>query len=219
MTEGLFRTWCGPLPDVSHLQALLAPDASEAPGSRSRTVPAAHGASEGVPQTRGPSSSETDRCRVGREVDLALAIFNVGAGLGVLAAGAALAYLAWQTTPLIRESRALTADLRRLARLTETEIGPLLGHARELASNVEVLSEDVAVKLDRVTDLMNSLQQGLDTGQVTAIARIEEQPRVEEAPRWETPYQESRPFWEDYPRPAEPAPVESGETREERSGS
>ena len=47
-------------------------------------------------------------------MDLALAIFNIGAGLGVLAAGGALVYLAWQATPLIRESRALTADLRRL---------------------------------------------------------------------------------------------------------
>ena len=49
-------------------------------------------------------------------MDVALAIFNIGAGIGVLAAGGALVYLAWQTTPLIRESRALTADLRRLTR-------------------------------------------------------------------------------------------------------
>ena len=41
-------------------------------------------------------------------MDVALAIFNVGAGLGVLAAGGALVYLAWQMTPLIKESRALT---------------------------------------------------------------------------------------------------------------
>ena len=52
-------------------------------------------------------------------MDLALAVFNIGAGLGVLAAGAALVYLAWQTTPLIRESRALALDLRRLARTTD----------------------------------------------------------------------------------------------------
>ena len=45
------------------------------------------------------------RCRVA-PMDLALAIFNIGAGLGVLAAGGALVYLAWQATPLIRESRA-----------------------------------------------------------------------------------------------------------------
>jgi hypothetical protein len=93
---------------------------------------------------------------------LALTIFNIGAGLGVLAAGGALVYLAWQTTPLIRESRALTADLRRLTRVTDQELRPILAHARELAGNAEVLSEDVAVKLERLSDLMNSLQASLD---------------------------------------------------------
>ena len=52
-------------------------------------------------------------------MDVALAIFKIGAGIGVLAAGAALVYLAWQTTPLIKESRALTADLRRLTRAAD----------------------------------------------------------------------------------------------------
>jgi uncharacterized protein YoxC len=100
-------------------------------------------------------------------MDLALAIFNIGAGLGVLAAGGALVYLVWQATPLIRESRALTTDLRRLARTTDQELRPILAHARELTSNAEVLSEDVAVKLDRLTDLMNSLQAGLEGGRIT----------------------------------------------------
>lgn len=100
-------------------------------------------------------------------MDLALAIFNIGAGLGVLAAGGALVYLAWQTTPLIKESRALALDLRRLTRTTDSELRPILAHARELTSNVEVLSEDVAVKLDRLTDLMNSLQSSLERGQLT----------------------------------------------------
>lgn len=103
-------------------------------------------------------------------MDLALAIFNIGAGIGVLAAGGALVYLAWQTTPLIRESRALTVDLRRLARTTDSELRPILAHARELTSNAEVLSEDVAVKLDRLTDLMNSLQSSLERGQLTLAA-------------------------------------------------
>ena len=116
-------------------------------------------------------------------MDLALAIFNIGAGLGVLAAGGALVYLAWQTTPLIRESRALAADIRRLARTTDQELKPILAHTRELTSNVEVLSEDVAVKLDRLSDLMNSLQQGLERGQLTlATGRPAERP-VES---WET---------------------------------
>ena len=103
-------------------------------------------------------------------MDLALTIFNVGAGLGVLAAGAALAYFAWQTTPLIRESRALARDLRRLAQTADQELKPILAHTRELTSNVEVLSEDVAVKLDRLTDLMNSVQHSLDGGRLTLAA-------------------------------------------------
>jgi len=123
-------------------------------------------------------------------MDLALAIFNIGAGIGVLAAGGALVYLAWQTTPLIKESRALVKDLRRLTTTTGTELQPILIQARELTSNAEVLSEDVAVKLDRLSDIMNSLQLSLETIQITAG-----------------------------PRRAEAAPVESWETREDASHS
>ena len=123
-------------------------------------------------------------------MDLALAIFNIGAGFGVLAAGAALGYLAWQATPLIRETRALTADLRRLTKTADAELRPILAHTKELTSNVEVLSEDVAVKLDRLSDLMTSLQQGLDSGGITVAS--------------------GRP---------ERRPVESWETREDSSGS
>ncbi len=116
-------------------------------------------------------------------MDLALSIFNIGAGLGILAAGGALVYLAWQLTPLIRDSRSLTTDLRRLAKTTETELRPILAHTRELTSNAEVLSEDVAVKLDRLTDLMNALQHSLDEGRLTlASGRPTERP-VES---WET---------------------------------
>jgi hypothetical protein len=116
-------------------------------------------------------------------MDVALAIFNVGAGIGVLLAGGALVYLAWQTTPLIKETRALTGDLRRLTRATDAELRPILSHTRELTSNVEVLSEDVAVKLDRLTDLMNGLQSSLERGQLTiAPGRPEARP-VES---WET---------------------------------
>ena len=110
-------------------------------------------------------------------MDLALAIFNIGTGLGVLAAGIALVYLAWQATPLIRESRLLAVDVRRLARTTDQELRPILAQARELTSNAEVLSEDVAVKLDRLTDLMNALQVSLERGQLTlATGRRTERP-------------------------------------------
>jgi hypothetical protein len=115
-------------------------------------------------------------------MDVALAIFNIGAGIGILLAGAALAYLAWQSTPLIRESRALTADLRRLARTADAELRPILAHTRELTSNAEVLTEDVAVKLDRLNDLMNSLGANLERGTLTIAGRGE--PRPVES--WET---------------------------------
>ena len=95
-------------------------------------------------------------------MELALAIFNVGVGIGVLTAGISLAYLAWRTTPLIRESRALTADLRRLARLTEQELRPFLAHARDVSGNVEVLSEDAAVKLDRLDHVLTDLQRTIE---------------------------------------------------------
>jgi hypothetical protein len=104
-------------------------------------------------------------------VDLALAIFNVGAGIGLLAAGAALLLLAIQTIPLLRESRALAADARHLTRAAEVELRPILASLRELTTNVEVLSEDVAVKLDRLTDLMNALQSSLERGQLTVAPR------------------------------------------------
>jgi hypothetical protein len=116
-------------------------------------------------------------------MDLALAIFNVGAGLGVLAAGGALVYLAWQTTPLIREARGLATDVRRLTRMTDAELRPILAHAKELTANVEVLSEDVAVKLDRMTDIMNSLQHSLEDGRLTLAAGRSETRPVES---WET---------------------------------
>jgi uncharacterized protein YoxC len=100
-------------------------------------------------------------------MELVTAIFNVGVGLGVLLVGAALLYLVVQTTPLLRESRALAEDARRLTRLAEQEARPILAHSRELAANAEVLSEDVAVKLDRLNDLMNALQRTLESVTVT----------------------------------------------------
>lgn len=105
-------------------------------------------------------------------MELALAIFNIGVGIGVLTAGISLAYLAWRTTPLIRESRALTTDLRRLARLTDHELRPILAHAREVSGNVEVLSEDVAVKLDRLGHILADLQATLErAGPAASLGR------------------------------------------------
>jgi hypothetical protein len=109
-------------------------------------------------------------------MELALAIFNIGVGIGVLTAGISLAYLAWRAAPLIRESRALTAELRRLARLTDQELRPFLSHAREVSDNVEVLSEDAAVKLDRLDHVLSDLQRTLEGSRMA--------PAVGRAPVW-----------------------------------
>jgi hypothetical protein len=116
-------------------------------------------------------------------MDLALVIFNVGVGLGVLAIGASVAYLVWQAVPLVRESRALARDARRLTRAADQELRPIMAHARQLTSNVEVLSEDVAVKLDRAGDLMNAFQASLDDG---ALAPSPRRPEARPVESWET---------------------------------
>lgn len=103
-------------------------------------------------------------------MDVAVAIFNIGAGLGVLAAGLALAYLAWRLTPLIGESRALAHDARRLARKAENELGPALERAKSVTADVEVLAEDAAVRLDRLGDAVAALEDRVPVAQATAGA-------------------------------------------------
>lgn len=119
-------------------------------------------------------------------MELALAIFNVGAGIGLLAVGVAVAYLAWRLTPLVAETRALTRDLRRLARTTETELLPLLDRAREVTRSAEVLTDDAAVKVARLAEAVDVLDE---------IAR---------RPVTAAPY------------PGEVGPIESTETPKER---
>jgi len=101
-------------------------------------------------------------------MELVTIIFEVGVGIGVVLIGVAAVLLAVGALPLLRETRGLAADSRRVAVLAERELQPLLGHAREVAANAEVLSEDVAVKLDRLNDLMNALQHTLETVRITA---------------------------------------------------
>lgn len=102
-------------------------------------------------------------------MELALAIFNVGAGIGILAVGGSVAYLAWRMTPLIGETRALTQDLRRLARTTEAELRPLLDRARDATRSAEVLTDDAAVKVARLADAVEILE-GIGRRPITAVA-------------------------------------------------
>ncbi|MDP9244435.1 MAG: DUF948 domain-containing protein [Chloroflexota bacterium] len=121
-------------------------------------------------------------------MDVAVLIFNVGVGLGVLLVGAGLLLLAIRVLPLIRETQTLVREARAVVDTADPEIGPILRHAREVGANVELLSEDVAVKLDRLTDLMNALQQSVDSAQVTAAPHRQPLGSVESWDResWDT---------------------------------
>ena len=104
-------------------------------------------------------------------MELALAVFNIGAGIGILAVGASVAYLAWRLTPLIAETRALTHDLRRLTRTTEAELRPILDRAREVTRSAEVLTEDAAVKVARLAEMVEVMEDASqDRRPVTAAA-------------------------------------------------
>jgi hypothetical protein len=92
-------------------------------------------------------------------MELAVTIFNVGAGLGILAVGVAVAWLAWRVTPLVAETRELTRDLRRLTRATESELRPMLDRARDTLRAAEVLADDAAVKVARLGDAVDALDE------------------------------------------------------------
>lgn len=91
-------------------------------------------------------------------MELALTVFNVGAGLGILAVGVAMAYAAWRLTPLIRETRALTAELRELSALARTRLPVLADRADDILGGVDVLAGDAAVKLARLGDVVETLE-------------------------------------------------------------
>lgn len=82
-------------------------------------------------------------------MDLALTIFRLGVGIGALLVGVGLVIAALSLRPLLRDVRSLAGDVRRLSRLADEELPGLLEHARTVAANAEVLTEDVAVRLEQ----------------------------------------------------------------------
>lgn len=117
-------------------------------------------------------------------MELALTVFNVGAGIGILVVGVAVAYLAWRVTPLIAETRALTNDLRRLTRATEGELRPLLDRAREVTRSAEVLAEDAAVRVARLAEAVEVLDE---VAQRHAVAVGRPEPRFGSVESSQTP--------------------------------
>src|SRR3712207_3515538 len=92
-------------------------------------------------------------------MELALAVFNVGAGLGILAVGLALVYLAWRVTPLIRETRLLTDEIRQLSELARTRLPRWLERSDELMRGADVVAGDAALQVSRLRDAVDALER------------------------------------------------------------
>ncbi|MGH2456364.1 MAG: hypothetical protein ACRDHD_08920 [Candidatus Limnocylindria bacterium] len=65
-------------------------------------------------------------------MDVALTIFRIGVGVGVLLVGIGVVLAVLALRPVARDLRSLAGDVRRLSRLTEQELPALL--AREPAT-------------------------------------------------------------------------------------
>lgn len=82
-------------------------------------------------------------------MELAELIFRAGVGVGALLVGIGLVVAVIALLPLARDVRALARDTRRLSRMAESDLPELLELAREVAANAELLTEDLAVRLEQ----------------------------------------------------------------------
>ena len=82
-------------------------------------------------------------------MELAETVFHVGVGVGALLVGIGLVVAVIALVPLSRDVRALARDTRRLSRMAETDLPELVELAREVAANAELLTEDLAVRLEQ----------------------------------------------------------------------
>jgi len=82
-------------------------------------------------------------------MELAESIFRIGVGVGALLVGIGVVLAVVATIPLARDVRALARDTRRLSHLAESDLPELLELARNVAANAELLTEDLAVRLEQ----------------------------------------------------------------------
>ena len=82
-------------------------------------------------------------------MELAEVVFRIGVGVGALLVGIGLLVAVVSLLPLARDVRSLAIDTRRLARLMEKDVPELMAQARSVAANAEMLTEDLAVRLEQ----------------------------------------------------------------------
>ena len=103
-------------------------------------------------------------------VEWAPLVYNIGVGVGVLLIGIAVLALAIASFPLLRETRRLAADMRRLVALGETELRPTLVSLRESATRVDAIAADAPRRVERLDELMESAETTLASVRRTSDA-------------------------------------------------
>ncbi len=82
-------------------------------------------------------------------MDIALTVFRVGVGIGALLLGVGMVAAVIALRPLVRDARGLARDAARVSRLLDAEIPELLERARTVVADAELVSQDLAVRLEQ----------------------------------------------------------------------
>lgn len=97
-------------------------------------------------------------------------VYEIGVGVGLVLIALALIVLVAAAVPLMRETRRLAVDLRRLVALTETELRPTLAELREVTATLAVLGREMGPRLERLDRLAATAERTLEAVRVASQA-------------------------------------------------
>ena len=80
--------------------------------------------------------------------------------------------IALSLRPLVRDTRALANDARRLTRLAEAELANMAGRTRDIADGTEVLTSDLANELHALRAQTDALEQRVLAEQPVMAAQV-----------------------------------------------
>ena len=105
-------------------------------------------------------------------------VYQLGVGVGLLLIALALLVAVLVAIPLLRESRRLATDARRLVGLTETELRPALAELRELTQTLNEVAGELRPRLDRVDTLAGDAEETMESVRraADAVARYADLP-------------------------------------------
>ncbi len=96
-------------------------------------------------------------------MDWTTVVYGVGVGVGMLLIAVALVVFVVVAIPVLRETRHLAADVRRLVALTESELRPTLAELRQTTAALADVSAELRPRLERVDRLADHAEETLAT--------------------------------------------------------